>query len=283
MYGAASMADAPCFTPDDAPPLTLHVEPADGRAEGHPEERWAGYNFVILLCCLLALGLLAVGEVAQHDPEVRSLIDCADIVVCLVFLLDFGISLARAENKWRYFLTWGWIDLVSAIPAFDAARWGRAARVVRLLRVIRGIKAARILLSLVACYRTRNAMLAGGLVVILAVFAASFAILQVETDPKSMIRTADDAVWWALCTITTVGYGDLYPVTRAGRIVAGLLMLTGVSMFGALAGMLAGWFTGAAEDAGRVQLRKLTDEVTSLREAVAALEEVPRRTDRQAA
>jgi len=62
----------------------------------------------------------------------------------------------------------------------------------------------RILFSLVACYRTRNAMLAGGLVVILAIFAASFAILQVETDPKSMIKTADDAIWWALCTITTV-------------------------------------------------------------------------------
>jgi voltage-gated potassium channel len=244
--------------------LAVHAEPeSDDRVS--PEDRWAGYNLVILFSCLIGFALMAGGEMAGRDAEVRSLLDWADAAVCGIFLIDFAVSFMRAERKWRYLATWGWIDLLSAIPPLDAARWGRAARVLRVLRVLRGIKAARIMLSLVACYRTRNAMLAGGLVVIVAIFASSVAILQCETDPRSTIKTADDAIWWALCTITTVGYGDLYPVTSGGRLVAALLMLTGVSMFGALAGMLAGWFTGGSDQTGRDDIRRLSAEVAALR------------------
>lgn len=264
--------------------IPLRFEPQAAESAPDTEERWAGYNLVILFCCLIALALLATGDTGRADPEVRSLLDWADLAVCGVFLLDFVVSLARADNKWRYFVTWGWIDLISAIPALDVARWGRAARVLRLLRVIRGIKVARVLLSLFVHYRTRNAMLAGGLLVIFAVFTASLAILQFETDPRSMIKTAEDAVWWTLCTISTVGYGDLYPVTRAGRIVASLLLVLGVGIFGTMAGILASWFTGNPSNSGENDVRKLVTEITSLRLAVEELQaRIPSAEDRKAA
>jgi voltage-gated potassium channel len=250
--------------------LSLRFERPAAQAAPADEERWAGYNLVILFCCLVALGLLATGYVGRADPEVRSLLDWADTAICGVFLIDFVVSVARAENKWRYFVTWGWIDLISAIPALDFARWGRAVRVLRILRIIRGIKVARVLLSLFVRYRTRNAMLAGGLLLIFAVFTASIAILQVETDPRSIIKTAEDAVWWTLCTISTVGYGDLYPVTRAGRIVASLLLVLGVGIFGAMAGILAGWFTG--ETSKDSDIRQLTDEIAALRLSVEEMQ-----------
>ncbi len=229
------------------------------------EERWAGYNLVILFCCLLALGLLATGDMGRADPEVRSLLDWADTAVCGVFLIDFVVSLMRAENKWRYFVTWGWIDLISAIPGLDVVRWGRAARILRILRMIRGIKVARVLYSLFVRYRTHNAVLAGGLLLIFAVFTASVAILQFENDPRSTIKTAEDAIWWTVCTISTVGYGDLYPITRAGRIVAGLLLVLGVGIFGAMAGILAGWFTGETTHDEDRDVRHLANEIATLR------------------
>ncbi len=229
------------------------------------EEQWAGYNAVILLVSLIAIGMLAVGVVVELTPTTRSLLAYVDLAVCAVFMIDFCISLVRAPNRWQYLLTWGWIDLLSSIPALGLLRWGRAARVVRILRVIRGIKAARFLAAIVFHNRARNALLAGSFVAVVVVFLSSFAILQFESHNEGNITSAEDAIWWALCTVTTVGYGDLYPVTWEGRVVAFILMVTGASSFGALSGLIAGSFV-QSEDDHQDELRDLTAEVATLRQ-----------------
>ena len=229
------------------------------------EEHWAGYNAVILLMSLIAIGMLAVGVIVELTPSARSLLAYADLTVCVVFLIDFVVSLVRAENRWRYLATWGWIDLLSSIPALDIMRWGRAARVVRILRVIRGIKATRFLASLVFQNRARNALLGGSFVAVTVIFFSSFAILHFEGGAGGNITSAEDAVWWAICTVTTVGYGDLYPISWEGRVVAFMLMVTGASSFGALSGLIAGSFV-QNEDDHQDELRDLTAEVASLRQ-----------------
>lgn len=266
---------------DAAPPSADADHPA-----AVSEARWAGYNVFILLFCLFALAVMVLAETVAADAGTMTILAYADLAACGVFLVDFLVSLARAENKWRYLLTWGWIDLLSSIPALDVARWGKAARLFRVLRLIRGIKAMRILLSLALRYRARNALLAASFLVILVVFASSFAILHFEQGAEGNIHSADDAVWWAVCTVTTVGYGDHYPVTWQGRLTACVLMVTGVGIFGALAGVLAGWFTGDHERYEQDQLRQLTrlaDEVAELRRLVATREADSPRTVQRAA
>ena len=173
----------------------------------------------------------------------------------------------QAPNRWKYFFTWGWIDLLSSIPIFDWMRLGRAARIVRVIRVIRGIKATRFLASLIFQNRTRNALLAGSFVAVVVIFSCSFAILQFEGAHGGNITTAEDAVWWSICTVTTVGYGDLYPTSWEGRIVAFILMVTGASSFGALSGLIAGHFL-QHEDDHQDELRDLTAQVASLRQLI---------------
>ncbi|WP_306171340.1 potassium channel family protein [Porphyromonas gingivalis] len=68
------------------------------------------------------------------------------------------------------------------------------------------------------------------------------AILQVENAPTSNITTAEDAIWWSYVTITTVGYGDKYPVTTEGRIIAMFLMTAGVGLFGTFTAYIASLF-----------------------------------------
>ena len=100
------------------------------------DEKWAGYNVLILLVSLIAIGMLTIGVVVELTPSARSLLAYADLIVCIVFLADFIVSLIRAPNRWHYFVTWGWVDLLSSIPVSDSMRWGRAARVVRVLSLI---------------------------------------------------------------------------------------------------------------------------------------------------
>lgn len=231
------------------------------------DEKWAGYNVLILLVSLIALGMLIVGVVVELTPSARSLLAYADLVVCGVFLADFVISLARAKSRWSYFFRWGWIDLLSSIPIFDSMRLGRAARVVRVVRVIRGTKATRFVASLVFANRARNAVLAGSFVATVVIFSCSFAILQFEGAGNGNITTAEDAIWWSICTVTTVGYGDLYPTTWEGRMIAFVLMVTGASSFGTLSGLIAGRFV-QQEDDHQDELRDLTAQVALLRQLI---------------
>src|SRR5262245_14760253 len=103
------------------------------------------YQIFMLALCIYALAALGAAAASPPGSEVRLLLSYTDTGVCVLFLADFFVSLYRAENRWRYFYTWGWLDLLSSIPTLDAARWGRAARIARILRVMRGIRATKIL------------------------------------------------------------------------------------------------------------------------------------------
>jgi voltage-gated potassium channel len=224
----------------------------------------------ILALSVAALALAAALALVDKRSPFGELLEYADLAICMVFLVDFLLSLACAPNKVQYFVTWGWLDLISSIPAIDFARWGRAARVFRVLRVLRALRATRVVASLAIRYRARNAILAAALLLLLTVFSCSIAILHFESDAGGNIRTAADALWWAMSTVTTVGYGDFYPVTWEGRLVAALLMLTGVGVFSALAGAMSTLFLTPTVRHEDREIQRLSDEVASLRQLLQA-------------
>jgi len=224
------------------------------------------YLIFILALSLFALGALAVQTLVRLDPSTVGILAYADNGVCALFFLDFIISLVRAEKRARYFVRWGWLDLLSSIPMVDALRWGRAARVMRILRVLRGVRSAKILSEFILHRRAQSAFLAATLVSVLLVVMASIAILQFETSPDANIKTPEDALWWAIVTITTVGYGDKYPVSSEGRLMAGFLMVVGVGFFGVLSGFVAAWFLKPQTQKKDNDIEALADEIRQLRE-----------------
>ena len=237
------------------------------------EETWTvepspGYQLFMLVLCLYALGQLGVQAAFRLEPETRAVIEYADLVVCLIFFIDFLITLARSPDRLRYLRTWGWIDLLSSVPTIDVARWGRLARILRIFRVLRGLRAARALSALILKHRAENTFLAVSLVALLVLISCSIAVLYFETDPASNIKTAEDAVWWAVTTMTTVGYGDRFPVTTEGRAVAVLLMAAGVGLFGTLSGFLAAWLIGPGQSAEVDKLESLRAEIAALRTVI---------------
>lgn len=206
-------------------------------------EKAGPYQIFILTLCLYAMAALAAEAIFSFDVETKRIIDIADIAVCVIFFIDFLINFIKAPNKWQYFYKWGWIDLLSSIPNIDILRAGRAARVLRIFRILRAIKASKIIAVFILERRKESAFMAAALISILLIILGSMSVLHFEKGmPSSNIQTADDAIWWAVVTMTTVGFGDKYPVTMEGRIVAIMLMVCGVGLFGMFSGFIASWF-----------------------------------------
>ncbi len=242
----------------------------EGVAETVSGQQEAGpYQFFMLVLCLFTLGVLAISSVEALDGEVRSILDVLDFAVCCVFLVDFMVCLWKAENRRAYFLKWGWLDLLSSVPSVDVLRLGRAARILRIFRVLRGIRASRIIAGVILKRRSESILLAAILATLLVLVISSVGILEFERDvEQGNIKTADDALWWSFVTMTTVGYGDRYPVTGEGRFVAALLMIAGVGLFGTFTGLVASWFVSTTKSEEEA---KGPSETELLRREVARL------------
>lgn len=206
-------------------------------------EKLGFLNVLIIVLSVYVLIALMLDTFLKLPPEASRMLNIADNMICIVFLFDFAQRFYKAESKIK-FMKWGWIDLLSSIPTLDFMRAGRALRLIRLLRILRAFRSTKHLVQHVFRNRTQGALTAAAIIAVLMVIFSSIAILQVEDAPTSNIKTAEDAIWWSYVTITTVGYGDRFPVTTEGRIIASLLMTVGVGLFGTFTAFLASWFVG---------------------------------------
>jgi len=198
-------------------------------------------NLLILLLSFYVLIALLVDTIFKLPPETSKLLNYIDNIICAVFLFDFIVRFRKAESKLA-FMKWGWIDLIASIPTFDFMRAGRLLRVIRLIRLIRAFRSTRHIVQHVFKNKIRGTLTSVAIIAVLMLLFSSVAILQFETDPNSNIKTAEDAIWWSYVTITTVGYGDKYPVTTEGRIIAVILMTVGVGLFGTFTAFVSSWF-----------------------------------------
>jgi voltage-gated potassium channel len=132
-----------------------------------PQKQHIGYQVFILVLSIWAIAALAASAFVSEGTTGHTFLEYADLLVCVLFFIDFVVTLACAENRLQYLATWGWLDLLSSIPMLPAARLGRLARIFRVVRVIRGIRATRLVASLVLQHRAENTFLAAALVAIL--------------------------------------------------------------------------------------------------------------------
>jgi voltage-gated potassium channel len=224
-------------------------------AENTETEKLGFLNLLIIVLSIYVLVALMFDTFLKLPPEVSRVLNITDNLICAVFLFDFVKRFSQAKNKLK-FMQWGWIDLISSIPTFDFMRVGRALRLIRLFRILRAFRSTKHLVQHIFKRKTKGTLTAATIIAVLMIIFSSIAILQVETDPNSNIKTAEDAIWWAYVTITTVGYGDKFPVTTEGRIIATMLMTVGVGLFGTFTAYLASWFIGENKKAN-------TDETNS--------------------
>lgn len=194
----------------------------------------AAVSIVSILNILLAL--------VFNSKSILYVIGVMDLFISLFFFIDFLQRFISAPNKGRYFFKeYGWADLAASIP-LPKLKLLRLFRLFKAYRIINNVGVSKVTHDFFKNPAASALYLILFLIIMLLEFG-SIAILYVEqSNPDANIKTASDAIWWVYVTITTVGYGDRYPVTNDGRAIGMLVMLAGVGLFGVLTGFLANRF-----------------------------------------
>jgi voltage-gated potassium channel len=245
-----------------------------------------GYEIFIALLAIISLINLAISVLPFFSASVEEIAQIVDKPLTAIFLLDFTSRLLRSKPKRVYFIDQkGWLDLLGSLPSFF-----RLFRIFRLLRVTRlmGEYGLRNIFRSFIRDRADNALLVVVFMVIVVLEFGSMSVAYFEQyAPGANITTGGDAVWWAFVSITTVGYGDQYPVTPGGRTAAVLVLAAGVGLFGVLSGYLANFFLApsktdesetaaasapAAQDASQASAPATASERAELLQMVEGLE-----------
>lgn len=236
------------------------------------QESLQPFDFFMLAITMLSLVNL-VFYLFLHDSSLTLVITFVDFILSLLFLSDFIRLYTTAPHKARYFFKeYGWADLLASLP-FPQLNILKIFRFIKAYGMIRraGWQAIK---NTFSKDRASVAIYVVLFVIILLLEFGSVGILAIEgSNPNGNIKTASDAMWWVYVTITTVGYGDRFPVSNEGRILGAFVMLVGVGLFGVVTGFLANKFlptsggsTGESVALNKeASLKELHEEVRELR------------------
>lgn len=230
-------------------------------------ERWEDRAELPLACvAVVFLVIYSIKVLAHPGGLMFHVLDVMLWVLWAGFSVDYLMRLALAPDRWRWFVRHILDFVIVAVPFL------RPLRLLRLVLIVAALQKAfgDAVRGRIVIYTAATA--------VLLVYAASLAVLQAERfDPSAHIKNFGDALWWSITTITTVGYGDFYPVTTQGRVVAVLLMIGGISLIGLITATVAAWIvhrvaeedtttqaaTAAQIDELRTQIAQLTTLITA--------------------
>ncbi len=239
------------------------------------------YEFFILALSIMSL-VNWVSYFIIDEIQIRRVVLAMDLLLSLIFVADFLYRFFSARSRANYvFRQLGWLDLLSGLP-LPLARIARLARVIRAARLLSAFGSRNSVREFLA-NRAGSAVYLVFFMIILVMQYGSIAILYTEQGaPGANIQTAPDALWWVLVTISTVGYGDQYPVTQQGRFIAIIVILLGVALFGVVTGFLASNFeykAAAETNEGSVGRQLVPDEPQTILEEITRLRQAQERAN----
>jgi voltage-gated potassium channel len=215
---------------------------------------WEVFVLGVALLSIVNLGLAVI----VRNPDIEQVITIMDSILIVIFLIDLLRRLRVAGDRRAYMTKgWGWLDLVSIIPLLRIAR---LLRIVRVMRVVGRMGGAEVAMRAFFANKATGGLFLVVLIAILVMEFGSLGVLWAERGAEGAnILTAEEAIWYLIVTMSTVGYGDYYPVTDVGRLLGSLIIVVGVGVFGTLTGFLANVFLAPSESAEEVAATEEVD------------------------
>jgi voltage-gated potassium channel len=229
---------------ESSDPVVTALPPESSLRSRRQAQAWDLFMVVAALASLLLIAWVELQDLDWPDPTFRK---CAivDLAFVAIFLFEFVVRLVRSPDRRRFWKE-NWYDLPGLVPLYaESLSWLRVFRVLRIIRVLRLLRLFQALRRLrravafvnrvyEASHLTYTFSLAMAFVLVMS---TGFWILEHGKNPA--LISFDDAVWWAISTATTVGYGDIAPATGPGRLLASALMLFGIGLVGVVASSLS--------------------------------------------
>ena len=220
----------------------------------------------LTILALVLVPIVLLPDLLDLPPRADAAFEVTSISIWIVFAVELVVRVSLARQRFRFLLK-NWIDvlivlipLVGMMPVHHFAHFRAALGVARAAAAIARVTP---LGRRIVDHRSTNFLVTSSTISIIV--AGLLVYLTERGNPAASIGSFGDGLWWAVTTITTVGYGDAYPTTSAGRAVALTLMVVGIAIFSGITATVASVFSRDSHDTTQSDLQALREEIAALR------------------
>lgn len=214
--------------------------------ERHDTPAGKTFDLVIQALIILSLFTFSVETLPDLSPAARTILGWTEAIVVILFTIEYALRVYVADRKTAYiFSFYGIVDFLAILPFYLAIGVDmRTLRALRLLRLFRLFKLARYNTAIDRFVKAfsiaREEIIIFAMVTIILLYFSATGIYYFEHDAQpEVFASIFHSMWWAVTTLTTVGYGDMYPITVGGRVFTFIILIIGLGIVAIPAGLLA--------------------------------------------
>lgn len=212
------------------------------------------FDYFIQFLILISLIAFSIETLPNISETTISILNTVELICVVIFSLEYLLRVYVAENRWRYiFSFYGMIDLLAILPFYLAMSIDlRILRTFRIFRIFRALKLIRYNRALnrfnIAAGIVKEEIVLFFIVTSILIFLTAAGIFFFENEAQpDVFSSVFHSLWWAIVTLTTVGYGDVYPITVGGRIFTFFVLVIGIGIVTVPAGLVATALSKARE------------------------------------